>query len=269
MATIPPERFPARLAQLGFEGRIIKGVEVIVPPVCNVPAGDFLMGSDPRRDPGARDLELPQHRVTLSGYQIARYPVTVAEYACFVRGGHDEPLAASYSLDWNAQLQHLDHPVVSVRGRDAVAYAAWLTRQTGQPWGLPSEAEWEKATRGTDGRIYPWGGTFDQSLCYTREVSIGSGTTPAGSYPNGVSPYGVQDTAGNVHEWTRSRPRLYPYSANDGREAPNSDGKRVMRGGSWLSNSSGARAAHRGAFIELDVRTEDIHGFRLVLAARS
>jgi formylglycine-generating enzyme required for sulfatase activity len=268
MAMTSPEQFPARLALLGFQAGIINDVSVIMPPICNVPAGIFQMGSDPSRDAGARDEEFPPHLVTLPSFQIAKYPVTVAEYACFVHTGYKEPWGSSSFSDWKAQLQRPDHPVVNVTGFDAVAYAAWLTRLTGQPWGIPSEAEWEKAARGTDGRIYPWGDTFDPSLCYTREVSRGDETIPVGSYPSGASPYGVQDTAGNVSDWTRSRPKLYPYIANDGREAPDANGRRVVRGGSWLSHSGGARVAARGAFMELDGKSTTL-GFRLVLVTRS
>ncbi len=240
---LPPEQFPSRLASLGFEARKKDGVAYIVPPLCSMPAGEFLMGSDKRRDSQAYDNELPQHRVNLPAFQIARFPVTVAEYACFVRAGQKEP------SDWQSQLGKLDHPVVYVSWRDAVAYAAWLAKTTGQPWRLPSEAEWEKAARWDAARqvsrLYPWGDTFDTVRCNTYGGGKG-GTTPVGSYgEKGASPCGAQEMAGNVWEWTSSLFKPYPYSVSDGREDRDSTESRVLRGGSWHNNARFARVAFR------------------------
>jgi formylglycine-generating enzyme required for sulfatase activity len=203
------------------------------------------MGSDPQRDykvvraKGPLDDELPQHSVTLPAYEIARYPVTVAEYACFVRSGHPAPMA------WQTQVSKLDHPVVRMSWHDAVAYTAWLSERTGERWRLPTEAEWEKAARGTDGRIYPWGDTFDSARCNTYESGIRA-TSPVGSYPSGASPYGVQDMAGNVSDWTGSLKLPYPYTPSGEREDPNSPDVRVARGGSWVGGAGLARSAYRG-----------------------
>jgi formylglycine-generating enzyme required for sulfatase activity len=195
--------------------------------------------------------------VTLPAFQIARCPVTVAEYACFVRSGQREP------RNWQVQLAKLDHPVVFVTWHDAMAYAAWLAKLTGQHWRLPTEAEWEKAARGTDGRIYPWGGTFDRTRCNTYESGIGT-TTPVGNYPNGASPYSAQDMAGNVWEWTSSLFKRYPYRADDDRERVDSTENRVMRGGSSLNGAGRARAACRKSnWPDL---LNNIYGFRLALA---
>jgi formylglycine-generating enzyme required for sulfatase activity len=157
-ADIPPEHFPPRLQQLGFKGQVIKGVEVILPPVYEVPVGEFLMGSDSkwysRLFNGTN--EKPQHRVTLPAFHIAQFPVTVAEYACFVRTGQPEPKRQRrFGSTWQTELQRLDHPVVQVSWHDARSYAGWLSQVTGQSWRLPTEAEWEKTARGTDGRMYP------------------------------------------------------------------------------------------------------------------
>jgi formylglycine-generating enzyme required for sulfatase activity len=154
-----PERFPHRLADLGFvrHGTAVSGQGwYITPPLCHVGAGSFLMGSDPREDADTEDDELPQHTIETESYWIGTYPVTVAEYDCAVRDGAvREP---RYGLNsWTYQLQGLDDPVNCISWADATAYAAWLARLTGQAWRLPTEAEWEKAARGTDGRIYPWG----------------------------------------------------------------------------------------------------------------
>lgn len=115
------ERFPPRLEQLGFEGYVQSGVEFIVPPLCYVPAGEFLMGIAPLPDWTLSPVLL-QHRVSLPAFSIGRFPVTVAEYACWVRRGHPEP------RNWQSQLLKLDHPVELVSFQDAMAYAAWLAR---------------------------------------------------------------------------------------------------------------------------------------------
>ncbi|WIG58165.1 MAG: hypothetical protein OJF49_000910 [Ktedonobacterales bacterium] len=253
----PPPTVAPRLAQLGYTGHNVAGAQFLIAPLCQVPAGPFRMGSDPRQDTQAQASEQPQHDVTLPAYWIARYPITVAEYACFVRSGHAAP------NDWTTQQGKLDHPVVYVSWHDAVAYAAWLAKLTGQPWRLPTEAEWEKAARWDPqrraSRLYPWGDTFDQSRANTRE-SGKNGTTPVGSYPNGASPCGAQDLAGNVWEWNSSLYKPYPYSSTDGREnLDNSTENRVLRVGSWGSSpSSRARPT----------RSSDLYiGFRLALLA--
>jgi formylglycine-generating enzyme required for sulfatase activity len=218
---------------VGKTARVDGGlIEYIVPPLCDVPEGPFLMGDH-------------THSVTLPFYRIARFPVTVAEYACFVRTGQSEP---HY---WQNQ-QQLDHPVVFVLWNDAVGYAAWLSERTGHLWRLPSEEEWEKAARGTDGRVYPWGNTFDKTLCNTGESGI-KGTTPIGKYPRGAGPYGTLDQAGNVWEWTTS---LYD----------NTSDRRVLRGGSWDDGASWARAAYRGRLPKINIFTQLACGFRLVMA---
>jgi formylglycine-generating enzyme required for sulfatase activity len=248
---------PERLTALGFVAAKREGMAYLVPPLCVVPAGEFLMGSDRRQDSQAFDGELPQHRVTLPTFQIARFLVTVAEYACFVRAGHRQP------GDWQRQLGKLDHPVVSVSWHDATAYTAWLAVRTGQPWRLPSEAEWEKAARGSDGRIYPWGNACDQTGCNTTEGGKHA-TTPVGSYPSGASPCGAQDMAGNIWEWTSSVFKPYPYSASDRREDANSTEHRVLRGGSWNSDAGGVRTALRGGVQPGDLNARI--GFRVLCA---
>ena len=242
---------PARLANLNFQGVNPSGTPAIVPPLITIPGGPFLMGSDKAKDSQAYDDELPQHRVEVSTFQIAKYPVTVAEYALAVRAK-----AVREPSDWASQQQHADHPVVSVSWNDAVAYITWLISATGQRgWRLPTEAEWEKAARwdprANTSRIYPWGDSFDKARCNTRESGIGT-TSPVGSYPasdarrSGASPFGVEEMAGNVWEWTGSVFKPYPYIMNDGREDSKSTGNRTLRGGSWYINARFARAAFRG-----------------------
>lgn len=117
----------------------------------------------------------------------------------------------------------LDHPVIYVTQHDATVYCRWLSEITGKSYRLPSEAEWEKAARGTDGRIYPWGDQWEAGRC-NAQPSGKRDTTPVGAYPQGKSPYGLLDTAGNVWEWTRSLCKRYPYDPADGREALDAKG---------------------------------------------
>lgn len=179
-----------------------------------IPAGPFLMGSDPEQDDEADDREQPQHPVTLPRYYMARYPVTVAQFRAFVGHSGHQP------RDEDCLHGLPNHSVVLVTWHEALAYCRWLTewfqtgegipeavarqaRQEGWEVVLPSEAEWEKAARRADGRIYPWGNAWRDDHANTEETSIHS-TTAVGSFPQGASPSGCLDIAGNVWEWTRS-----------------------------------------------------------------
>jgi formylglycine-generating enzyme required for sulfatase activity len=265
-APMLPVQLPQRLRDLGFAlAQNKNGVEYIMPPTCQVPAGAFLMGSDPKKDTDVPKNEQPQHTVTLATYEIGKFPVTVAEYACFLRTGQHEP---QY---WQQQLGTLDHPVGGMNWKDAAAYAKWLADLTGQPWWLPSEAKWEKAARGTDGRIYPWGDAFDSNCANTMEG--GKIKTPVGSYPRGASPCGALDMAGNVWEWTCSTYRPYnaPFWGKD--EYAPRDLERdwgyfrcVQRGGSWLNTAWFVRAAYR---YHTEINVDNLNnGFRLARSAR-
>jgi formylglycine-generating enzyme required for sulfatase activity len=260
----PPAPVQPRLTQLGFRGSSAARTLFILPPVVEVPAGEFLMGSDKKADPQAFDNELPQHRVTLPAFQIGTFPVTVAEYACFVRAGQPEPRAAS-NITWQTQLQRPDHPIVCVTWGDATAFAAWLARLTGQSWRLPTEAEWEKAarwdTRARQARLYPWGDRWDRTRGNSSENGLRT-TSPVGTYPNGASPYGALDMAGNVWEWTSSLIQRYPYTQSNGREDAESTDSRVLRGGSWDNGPRGVRTAGRGAY-QPDYARDNV-GFRIV-----
>ena len=146
-----------------------------------------------------------------------------------------------------------DHPVVNVSWRDAIAFCQWASVR------LPSEAEWEKAARGTDRRVFPWGDNdpTKESCNFNGNVND---TTPVGRYPKDASPYGVHDMAGNVLEWTNSLNRLYPYDLDDGREDPEKSGSRTVRGGSWRDFAQVVRCAYRGRPSPL-IRRYDV-GFR-------
>ena len=172
--------------------------------------------------------------------------------------------------------------MVYVSWHDAMAYCRWLSGVTGKPITLPSEAQWEKAARGGlppagrdkgRAREYPWGDEWDEAKCNTGELGLGD-TTPVGIFPEGASPYGCLDMAGNVWEWTRSLwgedysvPEFkYPYDPRDGRENPEAgdDILRVLRGGSFFDLRVGARCAFRcwyGPFLDWY-----IGGFRVVVS---
>lgn len=194
------------------------GIELI-----RIPAGPFLFGSTDV-DKEAYDDEKPQRTVELPEYWISRYPLTNAQYKRFVdTTGHDAPQR------WNGgnpPADKLHHPVVYINWDDAQAFCEWAGLA------LPTEQEWEKAARGTDGRLYPWGDDWADGRCNTSEAAVG-GTTAVGQYsPQGDSPYGCADMAGNAWEWTASW-----YD--------NAQARRVVRGGSWYLVRYGARAAYR------------------------
>ncbi len=258
---------PRRLTELSFAARAVNGVEVVVPPLRAAPAGDFIMGSDVTRDKDAQVSETPQYLTPIErAYQIGAYPVTVAEYACAVRAKAVREPQKYGNVDWAAQQARLDHPVVRVSWNDAVAYIAWLAKTTGQPWRLPTEAEWEKAARGADGRIYPWGDTWDARRANTSDGGPKT-TTPVGAYADkgDASPYECHDMAGDVWEWCSSLYQSYPYKADDGRENLDSTKSRVLRGGSWLITPRYARAACRDG--DDPVNLGYYRGFRLARGA--
>jgi formylglycine-generating enzyme required for sulfatase activity len=254
------EQFPPRLMQLGF--RLMQVVDVVgrdqyryvAPPTCEVPAGPFLMGNDHRTDRLAFDNERPQHTVMVGEFAICAYPLTVAEYACAVQvGAVPEPLPGINGDFWRTQQQSPDHPVVCITWQHARTYAEWFAQVTGQPWRLPTEAEWEKAARGIDGRRYPWGNKWDKMKAHT--YTSGRWTTlPVGTYSQqgDASPYGVHDLVGTVWEWTSTTAQPYPYQANDGREDFNTSAHKVLRGGARTERPRCARAACRDDRPEYD-----------------
>lgn len=229
--------------------RILDLLERLGHPLAHVPAGEFRMGSD-----GDSADERPQHIVALAEHWIDRFPVTNAQYARFV-----EETGYRAAGDWRSTSTpgKERHPVVNVTWEDARAYAKWCGKR------LPTEAEWEKAARGTDARRYPWGEPWDGNKC---NVS-GRGTTPVGHYPAGASPYGCHDMAGNVWEWVADwyDAGYYARSPRDNPRGPESGSDRVVRGGSWRNDPDLARAAYRNRGTPDD--RYDLRGFRLVCAS--
>ncbi|MEI6778243.1 MAG: SUMF1/EgtB/PvdO family nonheme iron enzyme [Chloroflexales bacterium] len=236
-----------------------------LPTLIHIPAGPFLMGSSDA-DSLAYDDEKPQHTLTLPDYWIGKTPVTNLQFRPFVEGDgyrnqqywtqagwlwcQKEKIAKPDYWDneeWNGD----DYPLVGVSWFEAVAYCRWLTAQTSHEFRLPSEAEWEKAARGTDGRIWPWGNTWEAGCCNSKEAGIGK-TTPVSQYPNGASPYGVLDMAGNVWEWVATKwQKPYPYQVEDewtNAYLEDGDSYRVWRGGSYYNEQQYVRGACRDSF---------------------
>jgi formylglycine-generating enzyme required for sulfatase activity len=239
-----------------------------------IPAGPFTMGSTAY----GYGNEGPAHQVWVDAFWVARHPVTNAEYAEFIAaGGYQErKYWTEAGWEWKEMEQRTpgegpalkgrrDHPVRYLTWYEAVAYARWRGTM------LPSEAQWEKAARGglqipnpqpqirnpqstirnglvdnpNPERSFPWGDEFDRDKCNTSESGIGD-TTPVGRYsPQGDSPYGVADMAGNVWEWTGSVYLPYPYQADDGREDLEGGRSRVLRGGSFYADVGDARCSFR------------------------
>jgi formylglycine-generating enzyme required for sulfatase activity len=250
-----------------------------------IPAGTMIMGSDPARDHDAQTDEIPAHTLDITDFYIARYPVTNAQYRKYVEDtGHRPPL---FWKDGAMPAGLEEHPVVGVSLQDAVAFCAWARGKTGLPVRLPTEAEWEKAARGTDGRLYPWGDQWEKGRCNSREAKLGA-TSPVGQFsPAGDSPYGVAEMGGNVQEWLISIFGPYPYDPADGREAlvnvegeissfpriyetggtsivqsmEAALGKATLRGGSYRQEKNESRCAYRSWAAPLH-RSEDT-GFRL------
>jgi len=251
----------------------------------DIPAGDFIMGSsraqieqgyqisangyghDRVRSMGWFEQEYPQHIASTKAFRIMKTPVTQAEYAIFIQETAYPAPSVSSQL-WNSyQLAHPyshllpyiwhgnqppkgkdHHPVVLVNMNDIQAYAAWLTKKNGVHVQLPTEKQWEKAMRGTDGRLYPWGNNYNSRLLNNHDLGH-FGTTPVGSFIKGASPYGLLDGAGQVFEWTRS-----PW---------HDDTTYTVKGGSWDDHGGVCRPAARHgrpAYLK-----HILIGFRLVV----
>lgn len=213
-----------------------------VPPKANrvdgslmitIPAGQFTMGSK------YGDLEeQPVHKVYLDSYEIGKYEVTVKQYRAFCEAtGRQMPKAPTWGWKDN-------HPIVNVTWADADAYCKWAGGR------LPTEAEWEKAARGTDARVYPWGNKWDRNKCANGVLGLTS-TVPIGNYPKGASPYGCMDMAGNAWEWCADwyGEDYYRMSPSRNPKGPAGGEYPVLRGGCWYSHMQGTRTTYRGSFF--------------------
>ena len=220
-----------------------------------IPAGTFLMGSDKKVDRNAYPAEFPQRKVYLDAFDIDKYEVTTVQFLKFVLATNSNPL-----IDWqydggNFQDTMASHPVMHVSWFDAEAYCQWAGKR------LPTSAEWEKAARGEDGRIYPWGNepaglsraNFGRTglsgpvrdrperlLLYPPIISVDK-------YENAVSPYGVFQMAGNVAEWTADwyDPHYYKKAPDRNPKGPEKGTQRAFRGGAWIDSTPSVRPAQR------------------------
>jgi formylglycine-generating enzyme required for sulfatase activity len=215
-----------------------------------VPAGDFLMGSLDSDSTATAD-EKPQHTVYLDAYWIDQTLVTNAMYALCVQAGACPPPIATKSATHDAyygNAEYADYPVIWVDWNDAQAYCKWAGRR------LPTEAEWEKAARSTDGRLYPWGDTAP--TCALGNFGFQAGycvgdTSKVGSYPAGASPYGALDMSGNVWEMVADWYDASYYSSSPGRNptGPASGVTRVIRAGSWYIDTNKFNSTNRADYI--------------------
>jgi iron(II)-dependent oxidoreductase len=233
-----------------------------------VPAGAFQMGTNNEL---SDELNKPEHTVDLPAFRIDKYLVTNAQYARFVKAtGHRPPSSWKDGRIPNGENMR---PVTMVTWYDAADYAKWAGKR------LPTEAEWEKAARGTDARRWPWGNKIDPSRLNTNRKK--NTTTNVDAYPNGASPYGALDMAGNVGEWTASELLAYPNSKappalfetgapraanNDKNSAANAASVnskyKVLRGGSWGSDPFSTATYHRDS--QWANFASDFYGFRCV-----
>lgn len=282
-----------RRAEAPQSAQLLEGVHLVLEPqMVSVSAGKFTMGTTPENENriiekgenawkeweqsgvNSREewkkwiqFELPAHEVELSEYQIGKYQITNREYQFFVKEtGRVSPRG------WDGEQYPIDkgdHPVVNVSWEDATAYCVWLGQKTNKAYRLPTEAEWEKASRGfEDNRIYPWGDEFDSRKANTAEEGIND-TTPVGKYsPQGDSPYGCADIVGNVWEWCADWVDDGGYKQT-GETVKNPKGPengkfRVSRGGSYFSYQWLSRCSFR-SWDQPNLGDWD-QGFRVVLS---
>ncbi len=282
----------------------------------DIPAGTFLMGSDPQRDPYFEipypnpeyaenfkkwiQYELPQHPVTLPAFRISRYPITNAQFQAFVDdGGYREEKfwtetggwKIKEQKGWNGRRRFQDerfalpnHPAVAVSWYEAMAFCAWLTRNTSPPtpspnlgegdqggevFRLPTEAEWEYAARGTDGRLFAFGNELTPEFANYADTNLGA-TSAVGAFPRGKSAFGCDDMTGNVWEWCLNQDYRYSDgepSFDEIQKSLSEEKTKVLRGGAWYYSPLNCRCAYRhwydpdpwGTFI----------GFRVVVVSRT
>ena len=247
----------------------------------SIPEGEFLMGSTPEEANAAYedaklrssmleqhtfDAELPQHKVYLSAYEISRYEITNAQYRAFIEAtNRPTPRGHNGEKTWEDETLNGDtQPVVGVTWFDAQAFAEWIGGS------LPTEAQWERAARGTGARIYPWGDTPPKARQHANFARRYNRPIPVGQFPKGESPDGIADLAGNVWEWCLDEysPTAYQRSGKDVPRNPinlrfrDVLRSRVIRGGAWDVGSAFLRSSLRFKFYPLD-STHTI-GFRVV-----
>lgn len=314
-ATVPPTRTPTPqptpTPTLGIGAmKVVTLPSGLAMNFVYVLGGDFLMGSTEVQmdeavvlcnryhgdgDDCQRDWfidEIQQYLISVEPFWIMMTEVTNAHYRAFIadKGYENETFWGTNGWAWrqanreivqpaywnNERFNGDEQPVVGVSWYEAMAYTRWLATVTKLNLRLPTEAQWEKAARGPEGLIFPWGNAWDGNLVNYCDINcdrawqdeaVNDGyayTAPVDSYPGGASPYGALNMAGNIWEWTSSLDMVYPYQADDGREDENATMRRVVRGGSWFNDQDYMHSAFRFR-VTPDYRNLDL-GFRLVVA---
>jgi len=231
-------------------------IKQLGPEMVRVQAGKFTIGNskavarqlaeEAELPSNAFQIETPERIVKLPDYEISRYPITNMEYLDFVRETGEKPpfwwsrtvLGPSFP-PWKA-----NHPVWGVSWNEANSYCKWISKKMGAKYRLPTEIEWEKASRGTDGRNYPWGDKFVEFRCNTAEARI-RGTTSVGVHPDGASPFGVMDMAGGVEEWTLGSPRNNDSIIAGRRGFLGTQEYKITKGCGWRDRWYAARCSFR------------------------
>ena len=222
-----------------------------------IPAGEFTMGTDDwNKEEGSID-ESPAHTVYIESFYIDQYEVTNRQYLQFCGETNHKRSKAAKDMKDGGGYDDPEQPIVGITYQDAQAYAKWAEKR------LPTEAEWEKAARGTDKLIYPWGNEWDPQACNNKEQKKRQ-TAKVGSYPKDKSPYDVCDMAGNVSEWVSDYydEKYYKKSPKENPTGPEEGALRIIRGGNYYYQTSDCRTTNRQAFPEAFIRSE--YGFRCV-----
>jgi len=253
--TSPLARAQERQKYPNFTNAI--GLEMLL-----VPSGMFFMGSTAKE---AAPHEQPLTPITLSGFYLSRFPVTNAQYEKF------DPSHKNKRAPWADD----NHPVVYVNSKDAEKFCQWLSSREGKKYRLPTEAEWEYAARGMEGRVFPWGERLDagnlanfadkQTNFAWRDSVIDDGfaeSAPVGSYPRGASPFGIEDMAGNVYEWCLDCFETYKGKEKVNPRGLGSGSKRIYRGGSWKARATNLRTTARNYNLP-EYSSNDV-GFRVL-----
>jgi formylglycine-generating enzyme required for sulfatase activity len=265
-------------------------------------AGNFTMGSTkkeveqvknkfPDFEPKLLEREIPQSEIFLDTFNISKYPITNLDFGEFIQNTKyittaekegtgfvfDPKFRVVEGVNWKNPfgpdsdlINKEKHPVTQVSWFDALEFCKWLSEKSGKKYRLPTEAEWEKAARGTEGRLFPWGNKWKSSFCNSENRF--KGTTPVDYFEeNNISPYGVVDMCGNVFEWTSTtigstepwpEKYSYPYNPHDGRENSKLEARRVGRGGSYSREWVYCRNTFR--FADMPKDRYSAQGFRVV-----
>ena len=244
----PPTPTPLPTNTPAPEGAEVTPVPAVTDIMVEIAAGPFTMGTD-----SGEPNEAPAHEVDLPAFMIDKFEVTNADFAVFVEAtGYETYAEKQGTTSWRAAYTEGKdtHPVVYATFDDALAYCTWAGKR------LPSEAEWEKAARGPEGFVFPWGNEWDPTQANVKESGL-RGTAVVGSYPS--NGYGLCDMAGNVWEWVDSPYEAYPGS--DYQDAKYSPDLRGLRGGGWFDDEGQVRATNRNAGDPTITANDDI-GFR-------